>query len=237
MSTYEVKYETAGDELGSYRLLKGEIAGAETYVHRLAAGDTVSYEEGGSAAHIFILSRGEIDISGVALSERGIAAFGPSDALKLTASADSLVFEIAWELTDEEISGLDMKPYSLAYNDARRYTEECKSEKTISRTLLKENILPRLAIGSVETYGDDRIANHEHPYVDQLFFSFTENDMQVVIGDERVPMGGDTLIHIPLGSSHGVELHGEQCAHYVWIDFIIDEENGLNFLATAHKEL
>ena len=196
MSTHDVKYETAGEELGSYRLLEGEIAGAETYVHKLAAGDTVGYEESGTAAHIFILSRGEVNISGVMLAGRGIAAFPPSEELTLTARTDSLVFEIAWELTEEEISTLDKAPYSLRYDDAKRYTEDCKSEKTISRTLLKEKILPRIAIGSVETYGDDRIANHEHPYVDQLFFSFGENDMQVVIGDESVPMGGDTLYEI-----------------------------------------
>ncbi len=232
---YDIRMESAGEELGSYALLKNEIAGAETYLHRMGAGEEITLEEDG-AAHIFILSAGAITVGGLSLAGRGIAAFSPME-LSLCAEAESLVFEISWALTEAERSALKPVRYSLNYDDARRYTEDCKSEKTISRTLLKEQTLPRIAIGSVETYGDDRIANHEHPYVDQLFFSFPENDMQVVIGDEAVPMGGDALIHIPLASSHGVELHGEQCAHYVWIDFIIDEERGLEFLATAHHEI
>ena len=218
--------------------MQGEIAGERTYLLSLRAGESRTLSCLSDAARIFTVSRGEVEIAGELCCGRALVALAPGEAHKVTARTNALLFLIEHTLSKHEIASLgDALPYRLDYEDATRYREACKSEKTISRYLLKERIIPRIAIGSVETYGDDAIANHEHPYVDQLFFSFSENDMQVVIDDITLPMKGDTLLHIPIASSHGVRLSGEQCAHYVWVDFIIDEKKGLEFLETAHIEI
>jgi hypothetical protein len=94
-------------------------------------------------------------------------------------------------------------------------------------------MIPRFAMGSVETYGDDLIGQHTHPLLDQFFFSFPENDMDLLIDDFSLNMKGDTLLHIPLGSNHGVRVAGKQCAHYLWIDFLLYPE-GLTYLDETH---
>ena len=100
--------------------------------------------------------------------------------------------------------------------------------------LLEPRIVPNLAVGSVETYGKDRVDAHEHPDVEQLFFGFSENDMHLLIDGELTYMGGNTLVHIPLASLHGVEVSDGGCAHYVWIDYIINER-GLEYMDAAHE--
>ena len=234
----DVRFQTLSDLPESGIALPGEIPPEQTYLLSLKAGETRLLPAAYGAARIFILSRGRASVGEEHLSGRATLALAPCGELAVSAEEDALMLLIVHPLRAEEIASLgDRLPYRLDYDDALRYREACKSEKTVSRYLLRERIIPRIAIGSVETYGDDAIANHEHPYVDQLFFSFSENDMQVVIDDITLPMKGDTLLHIPIASSHGVRLSGEQCAHYVWVDFIIDEKKGLEFLETAHIEI
>lgn len=231
----DVRFQTLSDLPESGIALPGEIPPEQTYLLSLKAGETRLLPAAYGAARIFILSRGRASVGEEHLSGRATLALAPCGELAVSAEEDALMLLIVHPLRAEEIASLgDRLPYRLDYDDALRYREACKSEKTVSRYLLRERIIPRIAIGSVETYGTDRIANHEHPYVDQLFFSFGENDMELVIGDEGMPMKGDTLIHIPLASSHGVRVGECGCAHYVWIDFIVDEVRGMEFLETAH---
>ena len=238
MELSSIRYATAAELGGDGGILQGEIPGERTYLIKLRGGECRTLAPSLNAARIFTVSYGEVDIAGQYCDGRALVALAPGEEHILCAKSETLIFLIEHVLTEGEIATLDGRlPYRLDYESAPRYREACKSEKTVSRYLLKERIIPRIAIGSVETYGDDRIANHEHPYVDQLFYSFSENDMQVIVDDVALPMKGDTLLHIPLASSHGVALSGEQCAHYVWIDFIIDEEKGLEFLETAHVEI
>ena len=78
--------------------------------------------------------------------------------------------------------------------------------------------------GSVEANGDDLVGQHAHPLLDQFFFSFPENDMNLLIDCHICPMKGDTLLHIPLGSNHGVIAQGDQKMHYLWIDCTPEEQ-------------
>ena len=71
--------------------------------------------------------------------------------------------------------------------------------------------------------------------LDQFFFSFPENDMDVIIDGEKYPMLGNMILHIPLGSEHGVEVTGSKHMHYMWIDFLPDNEAGLKRLESSHK--
>jgi mannose-6-phosphate isomerase-like protein (cupin superfamily) len=71
--------------------------------------------------------------------------------------------------------------------------------------------------------------------LDQFFFSFPENDMEVIIDDEKINMKGNVIMHIPLGSNHGVEVTGDRHMHYMWIDFMPNKEEGLKRLNFSHR--
>ena len=49
------------------------------------------------------------------------------------------------------------------------------------------------------------------------------------------PMGGDMILHIPLGSDHGVKVDGNRHLHYMWIDVMPDQAKGLERLNRTHK--
>ena len=51
--------------------------------------------------------------------------------------------------------------------------------------IVDADILPRFAMGSVETYGDDRVEKHAHPGIEQFFFNFEESNMIVMIDDPQ----------------------------------------------------
>ena len=53
--------------------------------------------------------------------------------------------------------------------------------------------------------------------------------------EKKIPMKGDTILYIPLGSNHGVEVTGDRHMHYMWIDFMPDNELGLARLEASHK--
>jgi hypothetical protein len=67
-------------------------------------------------------------------------------------------------------------PHIQIYRNAKHYRDRNKSEKTISRAVIEQRIIPRFAFGSVETYGVDAVKSHDHPMLDQYFFSFPENE-------------------------------------------------------------
>ena len=76
-----------------------------------------------------------------------------------------------------------------------------------------------------------------HPLLDQFFFSFPENDMDLLIDCRICPMKGNTLLHIPLGSNHGVIARGSQKMHYLWIDCTPQElkQQAVDYLNEVHK--
>lgn len=232
----DIKYAKIDEINNSKEILKGEIENISVFYHKIDKDELFEVESKENTAKVFILADGEIDINGKAMKNKGIFAFLPEHKISIKGLLMSSLLEIDI-ITDTKKADKSILPYFLNYEDALTYTEACKSEKTISRHLLKQRIIPDLAIGSVEAYGPDEVGAHTHPYVEQLFFSFSENDMELVIDGEAFHMGGNTLVHIPLASEHGVLIKENQCAHYVWIDYITDEENGLRFLDTAHVDL
>jgi hypothetical protein len=112
--------------------------------------------------------------------------------------------------------------YLKAFAECAPYGEAIKSARTVSRTLLASDIVPRMAIGTVEATGPDRVAPHRHPMLEQYFLGLEHNAITVIADDARTPMGAYELLHIPLGSNHGAEV-AEGCRlRYVWIDFFHD---------------
>ena len=41
--------------------------------------------------------------------------------------------------------------------------------------------------------------------------------------DAQVPFGERALLHVPLGSRHGVKVHAGARLHYVWMDFFTSD--------------
>ncbi|MBE7020965.1 MAG: hypothetical protein E7411_06005 [Ruminococcaceae bacterium] len=228
-----MKYGFMNVENFEGEILKGEIPNVVTSLYKLDNNEIRNFEGKEDFSRIFIISKGNVTVNNIKLYERGICAFLPEDRVEIKADTSCVILEInvKGDMNEADKSFL---PYYLNYNDAVTYKEDCKSEKTVSRFLLKHRILPDIAIGSVETEGPDKVGVHDHPLVEQLFYSFEDNDCNLEIDGELVPFKKNTLFHIPLGSSHGVDIPEDGKAHYVWIDYIFDKR-GLEYMDEAHN--
>lgn len=241
----DIKYEKLAPCSEEQHMLGGEIPGAELIHYSLSAGGSKSFAPDSKFIRIFFLCSGAAAFrSGekrAEYSEKAVYTDLPDQEVKVTAVQDCDFVEIRWELTEEDTRELYANkgcfPLTEAYEDAVQYRDPFKSETTISRAIIRQGIIPRFAMGSVEAVGDDLIGQHAHPLLDQFFFSFPENDMYLLVDCRIFPMAGDTLLHIPLGSNHGVLCLGEQKAHYLWLDFVSPEEKqaAVAFLDEVHK--
>lgn len=126
-------------------------------------------------------------------------------------------------------------PHVKKFRECTPYSEAIKSPKTVSRTLLPENYVPRMAMGTVETSGPDTVGAHRHPMLEQLFLGLRGNDITVSADDAKANLGGFEILHIPLGSNHGAQVEPEKKLHYVWMDFFMAKE-GQEWLK-MHKPL
>jgi hypothetical protein len=130
---------------------------------------------------------------------------------------------------------LNSVAYVKAFKDCEPYHEAIKSAKTISRTLLPKNIVPRMALGTVETSGPDQVLPHRHPMLEQYFLGLANNDIEVVADGVRTPLKAFELFHIPSASNHGADVASGLKLHYVWMDFFQDRA-GLEWL-NMHKPI
>lgn len=119
------------------------------------------------------------------------------------------------------------------FEDCEPYTEKIKSPNTVSRTVLPQDIVPRVALGTVEAPGPDEVGAHEHAMLDQLFLGLTNNDIVVHADGASARLKEYSLMHIPLGSSHGVTVGENKKMYYMWMDFFLTRE-GQEWLKT-HK--
>ena len=79
---------------------------------------------------------------------------------------------------------------------------------------------------------------HDITASSMIFYIFHHADDQDRMIDCRIcPMKGDTLLHIPLGSNHGVIARGSQKMHYLWIDCTPQElkQQAVDYLNEVHK--
>ncbi len=226
-------------------MLEGEIFGAAIYHLALPEGERLSFEGQSAFIRIFFLCRGAVTFraEGKAFfyDRKAVFAALPQSAVQIQAQADSSILEICWDMEESDLAdlaaGADHFPLTEAYEDAAQYRDFFKSETTISRAIIRQSVIPRFAMGSVEAKGDDLVGQHAHPLLDQFFFSFPENDMDLLIDCRICPMKGDTLVHIPLGSNHGVIARGDQKMHYLWIDCTPQEQKdaAVAYLDEVHK--
>ena len=225
-------------------MLPGEIKGASVISYTLPGGEKLSFEKPQKYMSIFFLLEGAVCFASEGkrfeYAEKAVFAALPDRDVSVEAKNDCAFIEIRWDMNEHDLADLEENqaqfPYTLAYKDTLQYRDFFKSEKTISRAIIPQAIIPRFAMGSVETCGDDLIGQHSHPLLDQLFFSFPENNMYMLIDSCIYPLEGNTLVHIPLGSNHGVIALGAQRAHYLWLDFTPQElkEQAVEYLNEIH---
>lgn len=244
----DIKMETLNINLSERTetlMLPGEIPGASVRHHTLPAGETLHLAGQTEFIRIFFLCDGAMTFSSDGKSfsyrERAVFAARPQSDITLSSDAPSSFLEIRWEMNESDLAelaaGTAEFPLSEAYAEAAQYRDFFKSETTISRAIIRQSIIPRFAMGSVEANGDDLVGQHAHPLLDQFFFSFPENDMDLLIDCRICPMKGNTLLHIPLGSNHGVIARGSQKMHYLWIDCTPQEQKdeAVAYLNEVHK--
>ena len=224
-------------------LCHGEIAGTRVVYYTVEAGSNRLFSGNAGFYRILVLIQGDCDFvtdgKTYNYSDRVTIVPAPDKDLTVNAKSDTVVLEIQWDEAPEDKDMLvEYKtefPVIQLYSTSIQYVDPNKSEKTISRMMIPHKIIPRFAIGSVESYGYDYVKPHSHPMLDQFFFSFPENDMDVLINGEPINMLGNVIIHIPLGADHGVEVVEGKHMHYMWIDFLPDNELGLKRLDERHK--
>lgn len=229
-------------EAAAVELCKGEIPGARPVHHTIPAGQTLKFAGNCGYYHILILIQGKASFTTADRTDvydTRLTYVPASDAdLTIVAETDVQILEIQWDIFPEDSEMLTEYrtefPVRVPYQDSIQYVDRNKSPKTISRMMIPQRVIPRFSLGSVESYGYDLVKPHSHPMLDQFFFSFPENDMDVLIDGEHIPMGGNMILHIPLGADHGVEVTGDRHMHYMWIDFMPDNELALKRLDSSH---
>jgi hypothetical protein len=222
-------------------ILPGLIPGATPYHHTVAAGTSLVLEPF-NGHHILILIGGDVEFvtdgNSYIFHERVSFVPNPKLSVEIKAITVCHLLEIRWDWKegDDELAAeyKTQFPHIQIYRNAKQYRDRNKSDKTISRVVIEQRNIPRFCCGSVETYGIDAIKSHDHPMLDQYFFSFPENEMDVLIDFEPIRMKGNELLYIPLGAMHGVDVTEGQHCHYMWIDFYPDNDEALKRLDSSH---
>ncbi len=236
------KVDVSQSEARSVELCKGEIPGARPVHHTVEAGGELKFAADAGYYHILILIEGEVEFlyEGKSYKYDSRVTFVPASDKELTVKANSHVqlLEVQWDIFPEDAAMLEEYktefPINVPYQESIQYIDPNKSKKTISRMMIPQRVIPRFSIGSVESIGEDLVKSHAHPMLDQFFFSFPENDMDVMINGEPIHMLGNIILHIPLGADHGVVVHEGKHMHYMWIDFMPDNELALKRLDERH---
>lgn len=227
--------------------MTGEILGVD--VEHIAVGGDASHVESAVAdrAVVWLVVDGrgtltakdqrfEVDGETIARAPQGwdwrIQA-APGSTLHLLRIRQQLTPDDLQELSRH--SEFQQAPHVKRFQDCEPYSEAIKSPKTISRTLLPEHYVPRMAMGTVETTGPDAVGEHKHPMLEQFFFGLRGNDITVTADGENANLKQFALLHIPLGSMHGAQVADGKKMHYIWMDFFFNKE-GQEWLQ-MHKPL
>ena len=125
--------------------------------------------------------------------------------------------------------------YFTKFSDCHPYTEKIKSPNTVSRTVLAADIIPRVALGTVETKGPDAVGAHEHAMLDQLFLGLTDNDIVVHANKKSRKFKAYPGCTSQLDQVIGQLLVQTETMYYLWMDFFLTKE-GQEWLKT-HKPI
>ncbi|MFO7668027.1 MAG: cupin domain-containing protein [Bacteroidales bacterium] len=236
--------ESDGSDHGLSRktLLEGEVSGMETFYAELDKGCIHPYPPVEKILRIFFFIKGEghffQDERSIPVREFTLAIPRVKSEFSVESGKENLCYlEIDMHLTTPDLDDLERQqekfPFHMDYARCRKYSESIKSEKTISRMILSEGIVPRLCIGSVETTGPDQVTAHTHPMLEQFFLGLKGNDVRVMADTDQTRFLENDLIHIPLGSLHGVHVEAGKDLHYLWIDLFTDQD-GPEYIKNSH---
>ncbi|WP_372653373.1 cupin domain-containing protein [Draconibacterium sp.] len=238
----------SGKQLFKEELLPGEIA--DTKIEHIAyVGPTVhkvQLSDENISMFLFVKGNGTLktDTSSFKLVPESIAIPMTYKSIKIEVpEGEELHFvRFTKKLSEQDIADLNGFPddskydiYFTEFDDCDPYTEKIKSPNTVSRTVLPEDIIPRVALGTVEAPGPDEVGAHEHPMLDQLFLGLTDNDIVVHADGASTEFTEYFLLHIPIGSSHWVSVDENKRMYYLWMDFFLTKE-GQEWLKT-HKPI
>jgi len=224
-------------------VLKGAIEGIRTSYGFMGDGKRAVLQPVENEISIFLLihGKGRIDYGLIRFEFHEITVFVPEVNFSFDLHAlhsDVKFLAIRMRLFEADLSFLEnnkaVYPYFLSYADCIPYKEEIKSEKSMNRMLVPQNIVPRLSIGSVQTKGPDVVAAHEHPMLEQLFYGLEENHCLVHANEHEILFEDSTLLHIPLGSKHSVHVTKDHQLHYLWIDFFRNQED-MSYITESHR--
>lgn len=200
-------------------------------------------EEGYRLIYLFVRGTGNVVARNATYGIVAETIFLPNavGSFTIEASSETLHYlKISCKLSEQDKIELQALPpehtqnvYHARFSDCQSYSEAIKSPGTVSRTILTNEYIPRVAMGTVQTKGPDNVAAHRHPMLEQLFLALSENHCTVHADDNRVDFPPYSVLHIPLGSNHSVSVEEGKKLYYVWMDFFLDKQ-GEDWLKT-HK--
>ena len=236
----------ASDSIFKEELLPGAIA--DTKIEHIAlVGPTIQKLELSKEnvdMLIFLKGQGQLqsDTSLYDLVPESIAIPMTSEKVQIEVSKGDVLHYIRFtkKLSEQDIKDMEAFPaenkydfFFTEFDDCVPYTEKIKSPNTTSRTVLPADIIPRVALGTVEAPGPDEVGAHTHAMLDQLFLGLANNDVVVHADGASAEFKEFSLLHIPIGSSHGVSVGENKTMYYLWMDFFLTKE-GQEWLKT-HK--
>ena len=208
---------------GRVEILKNEVEKAKVYFNKLKSDTRTFIDESNENITILFLNEGSASFKSndktFEYKEKAVFVSLPTSKVEISAKSDCQIIEIKWPILAS--LNKDNFPYTKAYLEAEHYRDASKSDKTISRMIIPNTIIPGFSLGSVQTTGIDGIGQHCHPTQDQIFFSFDNNDINLLINDDIATLESNTFVHIPLASNHGVKVEKGKAAHYLWVDFAV----------------
>ena len=205
-----------------------------------------SFKDGYRSVYLFVKGTGEVAAENTSYEIVPETIFLPNTVKTITikpANGDTLHYlKICCKLSAQDQMDIKNLPadntqnvYYAKFTDCQSYSEAIKSPNTVSRTILSNEYIPRVAMGTVKTKGPDKVAAHEHPMLEQLFLGLSENNCIVHADDDQVDFPEHSLLHIPLGSSHSVSVEKDETMYYVWMDFFLDKK-GEEWLKTHNVD-
>lgn len=218
-------------------VLTGKISGVTTDVILITGPDKYVEEENSNHEVIWLFLRGSAALRTkrqvFTLRDETIAhaPLGWKWEIEVGAGDTLLAVRIRKLLSDEDKADLktyekdNNAPYVKRFAECMPYSEVIKSAQTVSRTLLPENVVPRMAAGTVETTGPDRVDRHKHPMLEQLFLGLQSNNATFNADNIQIDFPPLSILHVPSGSTHGCEVTTGNKLHYVWLDFFPTKED------------
>lgn len=243
------EFDMRAPKAGEFReeaLLEKEIP--EVTSDHVALAGPISHSEQTADDHatilLFIEGNGTLRFNGndYQIKTETIALPISKGAVKIDVPAGEVLHyvRILKDLSQEDFADIknltaraDRDIYFTTFEACEPYHEAIKSPKTISRTVLPNQYIPRVAMGTVQTTGPDEVGAHRHPMLDQMFLGLAENDVVVTADETHARFKQYSLLHIPLGSLHGVKAEPSTKMYYMWMDFFLTKE-GEEWLKT-HK--